>query len=449
MGDSWESVVGLAEAVGLPVIAVGNKAGTLARLAAAGFPVPRGLVVTSAAWTRPPALVAAEISSALRFSALGGDGFFAVRSSSAAEDLVGASFAGQYETFLNVPADQVVDAVGRCRDAAGAARVAAYQSGRGVDPDAGEATLGMAVLVQPMVPAVAAGVAFTANPLTGDRAETLVSAVRGLGDRLVDGQAVGDEWSIRDGMATPRRTVEDAITAEQAVAVAMLAADVERHLGGPQDIEWAFEPSTTGGRLVLLQARPMTALPEPADWNAPGPGLWMRNFRLGEWLPEPMTPLFSDWLLPLIEDGYLDGMRASIGAVIPFRYATVNGWYFNAAPTPSPRQLIRAVQQSRGRIVKVVYHALVNVSRDPAAADHAVLGDLHLRWRDHELPAYRHLVDSSQRQLPLPARRNWSRSSSRWDGPPAGSCGSFRLSAARRGRWRPALPGSPNAACSN
>ena len=92
-------------------------------------------------------------------------------------------------------------------------------------------------------------------------------------------------------------------------------------------------------------------------------------------------------------------MQASIGALIPFRYATVNGWYFNAAPTPSPKRLIRAVQQSRGRILKILYHALVNVSRDPAVADHAVLGDLHRRWRDHELPAYRHLVDTSQRRL--------------------------------------------------
>ena len=62
----------------------------------------------------------------------------------------------------------------------------------------------------------------------------------------------------------------------------------------------------------------MTALPESVSWTAPGPGLWMRNFRLGEWLPEAVTPLFATWLLPELEDGYLDGMhrnRRGSGAV--------------------------------------------------------------------------------------------------------------------------------------
>ena len=70
--------------------------------------------------------------------------------------------------------------------------------------------------------------------------------------------------------------------------------------------------------------------------DAPGPGLWSRNFRLGEWLPEAVTPLFATWLLPALEDGYLDGMQETVGIRVPFRYALVNGWYYNTLRFPHP-----------------------------------------------------------------------------------------------------------------
>ena len=140
----------------------------------------------------------------------------------------------------------------------------------------------------------------------------------------------------------------------------------------------------------------MTALPELVSWTAPGPGLWMRNFRLGEWLPEAVTPLFATWLLPVLEDGYLDGMHESVGVRVPFRYALVNGWYYNAAPIPSPKLLLRVLWQGRGRAVKIIYNALIRVSRDPAAADRAVLTDLYHQWREIHLPAYRQLVTDAR-----------------------------------------------------
>jgi pyruvate,water dikinase len=118
----------------------------------------------------------------------------------------------------------------------------------------------------------------------------------------------------------------------------------------------------------------------------------MRNFRLGEWLPDPVTPLFATWLLPLIEDGYLDGMHATVGVRIPFRYALVNGWYYNAPPVPSPALLGRLLWRGRWRAVRILYHALVGVGQDPAAADRAVLAGLERRWREHQLPAYRRMV---------------------------------------------------------
>ena len=125
----------------------------------------------------------------------------------------------------------------------------------------------------------------------------------------------------------------------------------------------------------------MTALPDPVTWAAPGPGVWHRNFRLGEWLPEPVTPLFADWLLPLLEAGYLDGMRDTTGAVVPFRYAVVNDWYYNSPPRLSLSLLFRALTQSRGRILPVLANAILRVSRDPVAADRALLGRLEQDWR--------------------------------------------------------------------
>src|SRR6202043_1795359 len=184
----------------------------------------------------------------------------------------------------------------------------------------------MAVLVQCMVTADAAGVAFTANPVTGDRAEMIISAVRGSGERLVSGQATPDEWIVRDQEAMCRAAPEGAIDADQALAVAELARRVEAHFGGiPQDIEWAL----VGDELFLLQARPITALPEPVAWKASQPGAWARHIRLGEWLGDPLTPLFASWGLAQIEERFGTNQRQLAGVPTPQpMHIVVNGWYF-------------------------------------------------------------------------------------------------------------------------
>lgn len=124
-------MVRLIDAAELPVTLVGGKASTLARLTVAGFPVPPGLVIASAAWDRPQGELGDAVRAALDAADFSGAGGYAVRSSAAAEDLPGASYAGQYETFLDVAKEDVVDAIHRCRAAAESARVAAYQAGRG------------------------------------------------------------------------------------------------------------------------------------------------------------------------------------------------------------------------------------------------------------------------------------------------------------------------------
>ncbi len=378
-------VVGLADAAELGATEVGSKAANLAALTAAGFDVPAGFVVTASAFDHPDRLAPAIAAAVPRL----GEGLFAVRSSAVAEDLAEASYAGLYETFLDVPGGEVVDAVFRCRAAATAPRVAAYQSAHETAP----VSPAVAVLVQRMVPADSAGVVFTANPVTGDRSQTVITAVRGLGERLVSGQADGDEWIVERDRAWRTRRTEDALDDRQAKAVAQLARRVQSDRGTQQDIEWAF----AGGRLFLLQSRPMTALPEPVTWTPPGPGLWLRNFRIGEWLPEPMTPLFAGWLLERIAAGLADGVRAISGATLDFPHAAVNGWYY-ATPQPavSPRRLLGAFLSGRRRLLRFVYRALVQVNRRPDVADQALLNGLYLRWRDELLPEYRRLVAAGE-----------------------------------------------------
>lgn len=368
----------LTEAAGVDRATAGGKASTLAELLAAGFAVPQGFVVLARAFEQSDtALDDAVLEAAARL----GDGPFAVRSSAAAEDLPGASYAGLYESFLNVPLGGLPEAVRACRASMTAARVTAYR----------DTPTQMAVLVQTMVDADAAGVAFTADPLTGDRDDVLVTAVRGLGERLVGGEAVGDQWTVRGSAVRCERVTEHAVDADQVRAVAELARRVEAHFGRPQDIEWAF----AAGRLFLLQARPMTALPDPVDWHAPGPGLWQRNFRLGEWLPEPLTPLFADWVLPRIIAGFNEEMQATAGVSLPFGHELVHGWYYTTPhPVITPARLAAALVRGRLTLVRFVRHALVQPLVNPSAADTALLAQLHVRWTELRR-RYQRLVDSA------------------------------------------------------
>jgi len=379
----WLDSIGAADAE-----RVGGKAANLGELKRAGFNVPDGFVVIGDPGD--------EIAEALRV--LGG-GPVAVRSSAVAEDLADASFAGQYETFLNLRGPETVrKAIAECCSSAAGARVASYRASR-----ADGARERIAVLVQRMVDAESAGVAFTANPVTGDRSEVLVSAVRGLGERLVSGEAQADEWVVREARAQSRRSAENPISAEQAVAVADVARSAATHFGRPQDVEWAY----AGGTLFVLQSRPMTALAAPADWtpprvgglHPPGPSYWMRNLRLGEWLPEPVTPLFEDWLLKLISRGFGQGTRADSGLSTGLRYAIVNGWFYS---TPEPD--LRLAALSRAILTRPIsmfrfVTSIIKQTGDPELAERRFFAGVVRRWREQTLPRYRHLVDQSSAQL--------------------------------------------------
>lgn len=161
---------------------VGPKAATLAALLSAGLPVPDGVVVPVAVINAAGAGdVPDELIAALTNTIRGwGDVPVAVRSSGIAEDLPHASYAGLYTTVLNVRgAAGLRAAVSRCGASARTPHVIAY-AGVVAKP-------GLAVLVQPMVAAVAAGVAFTADPVTGERGVVVIDAARGLGEQVVSG----------------------------------------------------------------------------------------------------------------------------------------------------------------------------------------------------------------------------------------------------------------------
>jgi phosphoenolpyruvate synthase/pyruvate phosphate dikinase len=278
---------------------VGGKAVGLGHLVRQGHRVPPGFAVTTAAYRealaaggRPVSVgdrLAAEIADAYR--RLGGDADppVAVRSSATAEDTAEASFAGQQDTYLWVRgAEAVVGHVTRCWASLFTPRAVAYRARLGVPDD----EIAMGVVVQVMVPAEAAGVLLTLDPLTGDRSQVTIEAAYGLGVAVVEGEVTPDRFAVDKvtGELRSRSTGDKAVAYRfdpaagqvarvevpeglrarpclddaEVAELAALGKRVEQALGVPQDVEWAVGPppsgpGAAGGReLWLLQARPET-----------------------------------------------------------------------------------------------------------------------------------------------------------------------------------------------
>jgi len=229
---------------------VGGKAAVLMDLASRGFDVPAFIALSPVAFV--DGQLAPEYAAVLmaRLSALG-PGPYAVRSSAREEDGLSHSHAGQFLSLLDVAAPDVPAAAARVLDSGRADNVALYRTAQGLDGDGGLP----AVLVQQMVDARCAGVAFTADPLTGRRDRVVVSAIAGLGDRLVGGEEDGQTYAIDKSSGSLLDGPNEAVLSPADVAALhLLALRLEAELGQPQDFEWAFE----GERLRLLQARPIT-----------------------------------------------------------------------------------------------------------------------------------------------------------------------------------------------
>lgn len=278
---------------------VGGKAAQLSRLAA-GYRVPPGFCLTSTAFAGarshghvgtgignqpvalPPPLfdklTAAYQTLATRTSLEAPP--VAVRSSATDEDGSAASFAGQHDTYLNIAGiDAVAEAVIRCWASFSSERALAYRRQQGLPLDA----VRPAVLIQHLVVADVSAVVFSANPVTGKRDEIVINVTWGLGESLVSGTVTPDTYLVRKADLTvtsrdigdkQRMTVvipegtrevdvprllrrQPALDDAQAVEMAQLARSLEEAMGFPVDVECAF----SGGRLYLLQCRPITRLP--------------------------------------------------------------------------------------------------------------------------------------------------------------------------------------------
>src|SRR5438874_8311832 len=228
--------------------------------------------------------LAAAITLAL--ARLGDQAAYAVRSSATAEDLPTASFAGQQDTYLNIVGPAAIrQHINQCWASLFTERAVTYRLRNGFD----HRKVHMAVVVQQMVFPQAAGILFTADPVTGNRKITSVEASFGLGEALVSGLVNADVYKVRDGEVVaraiaakqravyalptggtqeqaidPERQEQPALTDAQVVRLAQLGRRIEAHFGRPQDIEWCL----VGDDFQIVQSRPITTLfpiPESGD----------------------------------------------------------------------------------------------------------------------------------------------------------------------------------------
>ncbi|NPV43677.1 MAG: pyruvate, phosphate dikinase [Firmicutes bacterium] len=355
----------------------GGKGSNLGEMIRAGLPVPEGFVILTSAYKRfvvqnniqesienilgkidsddagkleevsqtiknwfkegeIPEDVRKEI--ALAYKQLGGDAV-AVRSSATAEDLPGSSFAGQYDTYLNISGiDEICMAVKKCFASLWNARAISYRLKQGIS----HSELAHAVVVQRLIDGERAGILFTANPVNGRRDQMVINASWGLGEAIVSGEVSPDQWTV------DRNTfniVEEAISAKRVMTVrgkegtanikvpaelqnkpSLSIKDIKRlievgcrtesYFGSPQDIEWVI----CKDKIYILQSRDITALADSItgddnyEWNSSTRGyyLWTNNM-VGDVFPEVITP--STWSVWKIVWGEGYGGHPAIGNI--------------------------------------------------------------------------------------------------------------------------------------
>jgi rifampicin phosphotransferase len=341
----------------------GGKGANLGALLRAGLPVPPGFCITTAGYQafvadnhleaelrlildatqlddpvslecacdqirarfqagQMPPVLAAEIRQGYRWP---GNPLWAVavRSSATAEDLPDLSFAGQQDTYLNICGEEaLLDAVVRCWASLWTGRAIAYRARNNIDPW----NISLAVVVQQMVQSETSGVLFTADPLTGRRDQTVIEATFGLGEALVSGRVEPDRYMVETASGHILRkelgakaliiqgksgggtvALERAESAQQALpdesilALTRLGQQAADCFGSPQDLEWAL----AGGRLYVVQSRPITSLyPLPANASAE-PLEVMLSFGVWQGMLEPYSPagrdIFSNLMVGLEE----------------------------------------------------------------------------------------------------------------------------------------------------
>ncbi|GAA1847247.1 PEP/pyruvate-binding domain-containing protein [Pseudonocardia ailaonensis] len=373
------------------VATAGGKGANLGELTRAGLPVPPGAVLLTSAYDDAvaaagiggriaelaadpdrdaasarirelfrEAAVPEDIAAAVReaYAELGGA--VAVRSSATAEDLAGASFAGQQDTLLDVRGEEaVLAAVVECWSSLWTARAMEYRAGHRARQGIGPDPVSLAVVIQRMVDADASGVLFTADPTTGRRDRIAIGAAWGLGESVVGGLVSTDdlvvdrvtfaevsrriadkaEMTVRTGGGTAQVPVPaqmrraPVLDPAAAAELARLGARIEEHFGAPQDIEWC----RAAGVFAIVQSRPVTALPPPAadpprDWPLPYRGGLYFRASIVEQMPDPLTPLFAD----LVDGAVTRALSALFAQIVggagvregDLRFPTVNGYAY-------------------------------------------------------------------------------------------------------------------------
>lgn len=315
---------------------IGGKARNLYRLKEMGFNVPKWIVIPQETLFEivPSAVQKEGYTSILNFierysipdsfineliSYFQPDTFFAVRSSALDEDGINFSFAGMFESHLFVTKETLAEKIKKVWCSAFSGRVAQYRANNKLP-----APFGIAVIIQEMINADSAGVAFGMNPVTGDRKCKLISAVYGLGEGLVSGELNADNFVVKDykiesqlavkterivydtgsKKGTKKISVEDSkqrsacLTTDQINRLANILDEAEKRYGQPQDMEFAVKD----GLIYLLQSRPITSLGKIADKQ--GDYILWDNSNIIESYPGVTTPLTFSFISKSYEGAY-------------------------------------------------------------------------------------------------------------------------------------------------
>ena len=322
-----KGVVEFTDQEGVRAEEVGRKFAHLARARSRGFPVPEAVVLDVSVHRhflkkgKWPARLWSKVLR--RAEEIGLRHGLAVRSSGVEEDREEQSLAGRYQTTLQVQTpEELSSAIEACWRSAGPA---AEDAAAGRTQEAAEGASLIAVILQRMVAAGISGVAFSRNPLYPARDETVIEAVEGLGSSLVSGAATpwrvfvtrpGEVQVEGEGRLRRRPLPSERLLDDHACrSIASMARSLADLLGRPQDIEWSLD---TGGKLWLLQSRPITGLDE-------------RSYRLpqGEWTRRIAEDLWGDRLTPFLADRMLDHAarfdfsRIAGQAGVPFEQPTL------------------------------------------------------------------------------------------------------------------------------
>ncbi len=293
--------------------AVGGKATGLAKLHALGLSVPSAFVIVNAEIDCfPPSLEQ-------HYQQIG-CAKVAVRSSAIGEDSAEASFAGQYETILNVEGmADLRNAINQCVASLESNRAQAYQHdqsdlGHFSTDQTGSGEIAMCVVVQQMVDARSAGVLFTADPVSGRHDRLIIDAISGLGESLVSGESTPDHYELdqNNNLISQDLIEQKALLKETELhALTSAARTAEKHIGEPLDMEWAIDQS---GELFWLQARPITTLGSDLnelDTLIPADQVITRC-NVGEMMPGAVPPLTFTVQGRAIENG-MQHMMVSYG----------------------------------------------------------------------------------------------------------------------------------------